>query len=247
MKSIALTGKSGGKIKAKKLADITICVPEDETFKIQEYHLPVYHMLCIAAENEFFGTERMVTALNEKSDAAFPKQILGSVRRAVDNFVKDSEQFDDLTMMCFEYRGSSLGRVKELTVDADKQKLTEVLAFVDGELEAADCPVKIQTQIDVAVEEIFVNIASYSYPDREDGKATIQVQMREDNSEVTITLIDDGMRYDPTAKADPDVTLPASDRDIGGLGIFITKKFMEDVIYEYSNGRNHLKLRKMLK
>ncbi len=199
------------------------------------------------AENEFFGTERMVTALNEKSDAAFPKQILGSVRRAVDNFVKDSEQFDDLTMMCFEYRGSSLGRVKELTVDADKQKLTEVLAFVDGELEAADCPVKIQTQIDVAVEEIFVNIASYSYPDREDGKATIQVQMREDNSEVTITLIDDGMRYDPTAKADPDVTLPASDRDIGGLGIFITKKFMEDVIYEYSNGRNHLKLRKMLK
>ena len=55
VKSIALTGRSGGKIKAKKLADITICVPEDETFKIQEYHLPVYHMLCIAAENEFFG------------------------------------------------------------------------------------------------------------------------------------------------------------------------------------------------
>ncbi|MBQ7499040.1 MAG: SIS domain-containing protein, partial [Selenomonas sp.] len=55
VKSIALTGKSGGKIKAKNMADITICVPEDETFKIQEYHLPVYHMLCIAAENEFFG------------------------------------------------------------------------------------------------------------------------------------------------------------------------------------------------
>jgi D-sedoheptulose 7-phosphate isomerase len=55
VKSIALTGKSGGKIKAENRADITICVPEDETFKIQEYHLPVYHMLCIAAENEFFG------------------------------------------------------------------------------------------------------------------------------------------------------------------------------------------------
>jgi D-sedoheptulose 7-phosphate isomerase len=55
VKSIALTGRSGGKIKAKNMADITICVPEDETFKIQEYHLPVYHMLCIAAENEFFG------------------------------------------------------------------------------------------------------------------------------------------------------------------------------------------------
>lgn len=55
IKSIALTGRSGGKIKAQHMADICICVPEDETFKIQELHLPVYHMLCIAAENEFFA------------------------------------------------------------------------------------------------------------------------------------------------------------------------------------------------
>ncbi|MBR3247703.1 MAG: SpoIIE family protein phosphatase [Clostridiales bacterium] len=198
------------------------------------------------ADNAFFGTERMVDALNEKSDAAFPKQILGSVRRAVDRFVKEAEQFDDLTMLCIEYRGAGPSKVKELTVDADRQKLDEVLAFVDGELEAADCPLKVQTQIDVAVEEIFVNIASYSYPDK-DGTATIRVELADDNSEVTITLIDEGKQYDPTARTDPDVSLSAEERGIGGLGIYITKKFMEDVVYEYVDGRNHLKLRKLLK
>ena len=198
------------------------------------------------ADNAFFGTERMVAALNEKSDAAFPKQILGSVRRAVNGFVKEAEQFDDLTMMCLEYRGKYSNEAKELTVPADKKKLDEVLAFIDGELEAVDCPVKVQMQIDVAVEEIFVNIASYSYPDG-DGNATVRLQMSDDNSEVTVTLIDEGVQYDPTAKTDPDVSLSAEERGIGGLGIYITKKFMEDVVYEYVDGRNHLKLRKLLK
>ena len=198
------------------------------------------------ADNAFFGTERMVNALNEKTDAAFPKQLLGCVRRAVDNFVKEAEQFDDLTMLCIEYKGTDKGEIKELTVDADKKKLDEVLAFVDGVLETADCPVKVQMQIDVAVEESFVNIASYSYPDK-DGQAVIRVQLDEDRSEVTITLIDEGVRYDPTAKTDPDVSLSADERGIGGLGIYITKQFMEDVVYEYKNGRNHLKLRKLLK
>ena len=198
------------------------------------------------ADNAFFGTERMVNALNEKTDAAFPKQLLGSVRRAVDNFVKEAEQFDDLTMLCLEYRGTAKTEVKELVVDADEKNLDKVLAFVDGELEAADCPLKVQTQIDVAVEEIFVNIASYSYPEG-NGKAYIQVQMSEDRSEVTITLIDEGVKYDPTSRTDPDVSLSADERDIGGLGIYITKKFMEDVVYEYRNGRNHLKLRKLLR
>ncbi len=198
------------------------------------------------ADNAFFGTERMVNALNEKSDAAFPKQLLRCVRRAVDNFVKEAEQFDDLTMLCMEYKGTEKGEVKELTVDADKQKLDEVLAFIDTELEAAECPMKTQMQIDVAVEEIFVNIASYSYPDKE-GQAVIRVQFNEDRTEVTITLIDAGVRYDPTAKTDPDVSLSADERGIGGLGIYITKQFMEDVVYEYKNGRNHLKLRKLLK
>ena len=198
------------------------------------------------ADNAFFGTERIVNALNEKTDAAFPKQLLDCVRRAVDNFVKEAEQFDDLTMLCIEYKGTDKGEIKELTVDADKKKLDEVLAFVDGVLETADCPVKVQMQIDVAVEEIFVNIASYSYPDK-DGQAVIRVQLDEDRSEVTITLIDEGVRYDPTAKTDPDVSLSADERGIGGLGIYITKQFMEDVVYEYKNGRNHLKLRKLLK
>ena len=112
-------------------------------------------------------------------------------------------------------------------------------------LEEADCPVKAQMQIGVAVEEIFINIANYAYaPDK--GKATVCVEVSEEPVTVTITFVDHGVPYDPLAKADPDVTLPAVEREIGGLGIFMTKNLMDDVTYEYRDGKNILTLKKNL-
>ena len=134
---------------------------------------------------------------------------------------------------------------KVLEIEALVDNLPTVLGFVDENLEMADCPMKIQMQIDLAVEEIFVNIANYAYrPDV--GTAMVRVQLFADPPVVDITFIDHGVPYDPLAKADPDVTLPADERQIGGLGIFMVKKIMDDVRYEYREGHNILTLKKGL-
>ena len=135
--------------------------------------------------------------------------------------------------------------MKELELEALTDNLPQVLAFVDEQLEAADCPMKIQMQIDIAVEEIFVNIAHYAYnPDV--GTAKVRVEVLGEPPAVDITFIDNGIPYDPLAKADPDVTLSAEERQIGGLGIFMVKKTMDDVKYEYLDGHNILTLKKGL-
>ena len=135
--------------------------------------------------------------------------------------------------------------MRELTLEARVDRLNEVLAFVDGELEAMGCSMKAQMQIDVAVEELFVNIASYAYAP-ETGEATIRIVAEQDPPAVEITFIDGGVPYDPLAKPDPDVTLAAEDRQIGGLGIFLVKKTMDDMKYEYRDGKNILTIRKSI-
>ena len=135
--------------------------------------------------------------------------------------------------------------MKELTTEASTDKLDEVLGFIDEILDEWDCPMKIATQINIAAEEIFVNIANYAYAP-EKGMATVRVEISDQPAAVTITFADRGKPFDPTKKADPDVTLSAEERDIGGLGIFMTKKMMDDVRYEYTEGQNVLTLRKNL-
>ena len=134
----------------------------------------------------------------------------------------------------------------ELTLLAVVENLGQVQAFVDAELEKLNCPMKTQMQVDVAVEELFVNIARYAYAPKT-GSATIRIQPDEKAHAVTITFFDSGVPYDPLAKPDPDVTLSAEDRQIGGLGIFMVKKSMDDMQYEYREGHNVLKIIKKMK
>ena len=134
----------------------------------------------------------------------------------------------------------------KLDILAKTENLDTVIDFVNRHLEGTDCPMKIQMQIDIAVEEIFVNIANYAYGSVE-GSATVRVQTDAEKQMVDITFIDNGVPYDPFAKEDPDVTLSAAERQIGGLGIFMVKKSMDDVIYEYRDGHNILTLKKGLK
>ena len=133
----------------------------------------------------------------------------------------------------------------ELDIEAVEENLDTVTAFVDERLEKVGCSMKSQMQIDLAVEEIFINIAKYAYkPDK--GRATVRVEVKYDPVQVKITFLDHGKPYDPLAKEDPDVTLSADDRPVGGLGIFMVKQSMDDVIYEYKDGANILTLVKSL-
>lgn len=135
--------------------------------------------------------------------------------------------------------------MNEFDIEARSENLGEVLRFVDRQLSGASCSAKIRMQIDLAVEEIFVNIANYAY-NPETGPATVRVEVKPDGSAVSITFIDRGVPYDPLAKADPDVTLSAEQRAVGGLGIFLVKKSMDDIRYEYVNGSNILTIVKGL-
>jgi len=129
--------------------------------------------------------------------------------------------------------------MKELDLLAVKENLDTVTGFVDSELEQLGCSVKVRTQISIAVEEIFVNIASYAY-DPETGPATVRTEIVNDPLSVVISFIDNGMPYDPLARPDPDVTLPLRERSIGGLGIFMVKQMAESVDYAWRSGRNVL-------
>ena len=135
--------------------------------------------------------------------------------------------------------------MKELTIAATVENIETVTDFVNEQLEALDCPIKAQMQIAIAIDELFGNIAHYAY-NPEIGKATVRVEVIEDPLAVTITFIDNGVPYDPLAKADPDTTLSAEERVIGGLGIYMVKKSMDEITYEYKDGQNILAIKKNL-
>lgn len=133
--------------------------------------------------------------------------------------------------------------MKELSINATVENIPTVTAFVDEQLEALGCPMKAQMQIDIAIDELFSNIAYYAY-NPEVGPATVRVEVVENPLAVKISFIDHGKPYDPLAKADPDTTLGADERGVGGLGIYMVKKSMDEVSYAYKNGENILTIKK---
>ncbi|MBO4750991.1 MAG: SpoIIE family protein phosphatase [Lachnospiraceae bacterium] len=203
------------------------------------------------AEENMFGTARMIEALN-KVDSSDVKELVEGVRDGVNAFVKDAEQFDDITMLCLEYRGVTENMAEEkpskdiLTLEATTENLYQVMGFVDERLEAAECMPKAQMQLDLAVEEIFVNVANYAYTPGI-GNVTITFELEKASGMAVITFEDSGVPYDPLAKEDPDVTLKAQDREIGGLGVFMVKKNVDDVKYEYRDGKNILTIKKAIR
>ena len=160
--------------------------------------------------------------------------------------MQEAEQFDDLTMLCLEYKGpKAAAPVKELTVEAAVENISAVAGFVEAELDAVDCPPKEKMQIGVAIDEIMANIAQYAYAPGT-GPVTVRFGYEQASKTATLTFLDKGMPYNPLEKKDPDVTLSAEDRPIGGLGIFLVKKTMDSMDYAYKFGQNVLKIQKHL-
>lgn len=126
----------------------------------------------------------------------------------------------------------------KITVDANRDSIPTVSAFVEGELEKLGCPFKELAQINIAVDELFCNIASYAYPDSK-GQASVTVEAPEPQM-VSVTFEDGGVPYNPLEKPDPDITLSAEERKIGGLGILIVKKTMDSMDYKYEDEKNIL-------
>ena len=142
---------------------------------------------------------------------------------------------------------------QKLSLEEKIENLDEVNGFVESHLEEAGCSMKQIMQIGLAVEEVYVNIAHYAYSDKDaDGKpipdtgtGPADIILNVDDSKILLTFVDEGMEYDPLKKEDPDTTLSIEEREIGGLGIFMVKKVMDDVSYRYEGGKNILTLTKM--
>lgn len=129
--------------------------------------------------------------------------------------------------------------MKELVVQASADRLEEVQEFVRGELKAAGCSLKVMSKVEIAVEEIYINIANYAYP-FDGGEATIRCETGGETPKITIQFVDAGEPFNPLAKEDADISLSAEERSIGGLGILMVKKLMDEVTYCYEEGKNIL-------
>lgn len=192
------------------------------------------------AEGELFGEERLLQTLNESS-CETAEMICGQVRKALDDFVGDAPQFDDITMTAFRYIGIPSIHLEQAQT-GDVEAVTE---FVDAELERLDCPMKTVIKINVAVDELFSNIVRYAYPGKT-GPVTVKFIEHDAPKTVFVRFEDEGVPYNPLTNEDPDVTLSADERSVGGLGIFIVKKTMDDVKYKYDGGKNILTIKKII-
>lgn len=133
--------------------------------------------------------------------------------------------------------------MEKFTIEAVTENLQDAIDFATERLEAHDCPMKVVMQMELVIEEIFVNVSSYAYrPDV--GNVTICIDFAENPAAVEITFIDSGKPYNPLEKDDPDTTLGIDEREIGGLGIFLVKKNVDDISYEYAAGKNILRIKK---
>jgi sigma-B regulation protein RsbU (phosphoserine phosphatase) len=194
-------------------------------------------------EHELYGDSRLLNILNKTKTMPLDEMLRG-IRKDIDAFADGAEQFDDITMLCLEYHGTREDKdISEITVQADIKNQQEVTAFIESRLEEADCPLKTQMNLSVATDEIFSNIAYYAYPDKK-GDVTVRLAIKASPAAAEITFIDGGVQFDPLSLPEPDVSLSAEERNIGGLGIFMVKKMMGEVSYEYKDGKNILKIAK---
>ncbi|WP_330366885.1 anti-sigma factor antagonist [Butyrivibrio sp. WCD3002] len=151
-----------------------------------------------------------------------------------------------ISLLSNDYNGRyGKGHMKKLEIEADVNQLNDVMAFIEETLDEAGAAPKTAMQVNLAVEEIFVNIAHYAYAPGK-GNAAILVNVDKEAGELSVQFRDTGVPYNPLEKEDPDLTIPVAERQIGGLGIFMTKKVMDDVIYEHKDGQNILTLKKKL-
>ena len=194
------------------------------------------------ANEKLFGEERLLNVANEK-DYDSADSLIDAVMEAIRSFTGEAPQFDDITMLSVTYKGREKDPKFAFT-EASLEDIPILTEQVDTILMRLDVPPKIAVQMDVAIDEVYSNIVKYAYPGHK-GPASVTVHGEADR--ISLTFEDEGTPYNPLTNAEPDVTLSAEERKIGGLGIYIVKKTMDEVYYAYENNRNIFIITKYLK
>ena len=192
------------------------------------------------AAGELFGEDRLIDALNGAGNCS-SEELCAAAKRALDEFVLDADQFDDITMLALIYKPD---KVKKIIFDEARREDAETLAdFIRDALGGTGCSSKSANKLCIAADEMFSNIVKYAYPDAP-GRAEIALSADEEGRRVKLTLRDFGAPYDPLTAKEPDVTLSADEREPGGLGIFLVKRTMDGVEYRREDGANVVTLTK---
>ena len=210
------------------------------------------------ASHTLFGIERTMNVINtfhlkplnlpsQTSKPLTPSSIIDAMTQAVQQFVGDTEQSDDLTMLAIQYsrQKSDIIIQRSLTLQNDIQEVPQLAEFVDELCEAIGIDMATSMQLNLAIEEAVVNVMNYAYPKNEQGEVRILAEAN--NKRIKFIISDDGKPFDPTAHGEVDTTLTADERDIGGLGIHLVRKIMDSINYERTQNQNVFTLRKNLK
>ena len=182
-------------------------------------------------KNEQYGMQRLGKVLAQNSEKT-PAELLPAIKADLDAFVGEAEQFDDITMLCVKF--NTKDQRSDISVTPDKDSIKTVTEFMERTLEEWEAPMKVLIIFDIAFYEIYSNIVYYS------GATNAKITVTASDEKLSLLFEDDGIPYNPTTAKEPDVTLSAEERDIGGLGIFMVKKMAADIHYENTDGKNRL-------
>lgn len=203
-------------------------------------------------DKQFFSDEQLQKILKEMvgEDA---KSTVDNLLTAVQKFADGEPQSDDLTMLCLKYmdrresrdESRESGKNRELVLTNNRSEISRLTPFVASIGEELSLSADQTFNLNLALEEAVANIIDYAFTD---GRThTFSVKATNDDGTLTVTLTDDGIAFDPTAAKEADITKPAEERAIGGLGIFLIRQIMNEVRYERANGKNILILKKKIK
>lgn len=190
---------------------------------------------------ELYGNDRLLNTLNS-AEYSTMQELCEYVRKDIDNFVGNAQQFDDITMMALQFKGKETAaclRFDEVVFE----DIEEASSFAENQMKKAECSARVIHEAKIVIDEIFSNIVRYAYKEAK-GPATIEFINNREQDSFSIRFTDEGVPYDPLSAPEPDITLSAEDRAIGGLGIFMVRKLTDDIKYSYENKKNILTITK---
>jgi sigma-B regulation protein RsbU (phosphoserine phosphatase) len=184
----------------------------------------------------FYGKERLRSFLNNNTGGTL-NDMLSRLRADIAAFAGGAEQSDDITMLAIRIIGGEPAAAQTITLKAAVAELDALIAFIGRGLDTGGCPDHVRGQIELAAEEIFVNIADYAY-NEEGGEVTVDCRLDPSPGGMKMTLIfrDKGRAFNPLDYDEPDITLPLEEREPGGLGLLIVRKTMDTIQYSREDG-----------
>ncbi len=199
----------------------------------------------VNANNNLYGIDRLKRIC---SNTSAPKELVSKIKNDIELFANKTEQSDDITMLAIRFTLNDDTDSEEISVEmtSDINQITRLEGLCNSLRDKFSIEQQLATRLNVALEEAVSNVILYGFNDNDNPKNRLLVSARKSSSKIIIKIVDNARAFDPTAKDDPDTTLDADERPIGGLGIYLIRQIMDTVNYERIDNQNILTITKKL-